>query len=169
MAFCIGAALRRQVTVRPDLVRLTSPASDNTSRCFMIAGSDTSNGSASTLTERSGCAASRATNARRVGSASAAKVRSSGSELNLTIWLSIEAKQTLSSLRRPKNDSAVGVVFDDFVGGVGRRATLKDARYFVVVVRKAAVVTKLMPYPSVSCCGSGSELWNTTPNTPSAA
>ena len=42
----------------------------------MIAGSDTENGAASTLTERSGSSASRATNARRVGSASAAKVRS---------------------------------------------------------------------------------------------
>jgi hypothetical protein len=83
MAPCIGAALRRQVTVRPDLVRATNPASDKTSRCFMIAGNDTANGSASALTERPGCSASRDSNARRVGSASAAKVRSSGSSLYL--------------------------------------------------------------------------------------
>ena len=54
MASCMGAALRRQLTVRPDLVRATRPASDKTSRCFMIAGSDTANGSASALIERSG-------------------------------------------------------------------------------------------------------------------
>ena len=42
----------------------------------MIAGSDTGNGAASALTERSGSAASRITSARRVGSESAAKVRS---------------------------------------------------------------------------------------------
>jgi hypothetical protein len=43
----------------------------------MIAGSDTANGSASALTERSGSDASRMTSARRVGSDKAAKVRSS--------------------------------------------------------------------------------------------
>jgi hypothetical protein len=42
----------------------------------MIAGSDTGNGAASALTEMSGSAASRITSARRVGSASAANVRS---------------------------------------------------------------------------------------------
>jgi hypothetical protein len=51
----------------------------------MIAGSDTPNGSASALTERPGCSASRVSNARRVGSASAAKVRSSGTPLYLTM------------------------------------------------------------------------------------
>ena len=51
----------------------------------MIAGSDTLNGSASALTDRPGCSASRINNARRVGSASAAKVRSSGALLYLTI------------------------------------------------------------------------------------
>jgi hypothetical protein len=81
----MGAACRRQVTVRPDLVRATNPAADNTSRCFMIAGSDTANGRARALIDRSGCSASRANNARRVGSASAAKVRSSGVSLYLTI------------------------------------------------------------------------------------
>jgi hypothetical protein len=43
----------------------------------MTAGSDMRNGSASALTESPGRSASRATSARRVGSASAAKVRSS--------------------------------------------------------------------------------------------
>jgi len=51
----------------------------------MIAGNDTANGLASALTDRSGSAASRASSARRVGSASAAKVRSSGAGFNLTI------------------------------------------------------------------------------------
>jgi hypothetical protein len=43
----------------------------------MIAGSDTGNGRASSLTERFCCSPNRASSARRVGSASAAKVRSS--------------------------------------------------------------------------------------------
>jgi hypothetical protein len=51
----------------------------------MIAGNDTANGLASALTDRSGSVASRASSARRVGSASAAKVRSSGAGLNLTM------------------------------------------------------------------------------------
>jgi hypothetical protein len=63
----------------------------------MIAGSETANGAASALTERSGCAASRVTSARRVGSASAAKVRSSGVPLNLTIGLRIERGPRVSS------------------------------------------------------------------------
>ena len=42
----------------------------------MMAGSDTGNGRASSLTDRLSRSASRATSARRVGSASAAKVRS---------------------------------------------------------------------------------------------
>jgi len=42
----------------------------------MTAGSDIENGAASSLTEISGRSASRITRARRVGSASAAKVRS---------------------------------------------------------------------------------------------
>jgi hypothetical protein len=44
----------------------------------MIAGSETSNGAASSLTERPGSCASRITSARRVGSDSAEKVRSRG-------------------------------------------------------------------------------------------
>jgi hypothetical protein len=59
------------------LLRATNPASDNTSRCFITAGSDIANGAASALTEISGSSASRITSARRVGSDSAAKVRSS--------------------------------------------------------------------------------------------
>ena len=51
----------------------------------MIAGKETANGLASVLTDRSGSAASRATSARRVGSASAAKVRSSAVGFNLTM------------------------------------------------------------------------------------
>jgi hypothetical protein len=51
----------------------------------MIAGNDTANGAANTLTDKPGCSASRASNARRVGSASAAKVRSSGPLSYLTM------------------------------------------------------------------------------------
>ena len=45
----------------------------------MIAGNDIANGCASSLTEMPSCLPSRASNARRVGSASAAKVRSRAS------------------------------------------------------------------------------------------
>ena len=62
----------------------------------MIAGNDTGNGSASVLTDKPGCSASRMTNARRVGSASAAKVRSSAELLKLTIWFSIGPRSVLS-------------------------------------------------------------------------
>ena len=109
MASCIGAAFRRQVTVRPDLVRATRPASDNTSRCFMIAGSDTANGSASALIERSGSSASRASKARRVGSASAAKVRSRGApSLYLTMWLRIERRRALVKRFRMLTQMSLG-------------------------------------------------------------
>ena len=47
----MGAALSWQVTVRPDLVRAIRPASDSTSRCFMMAGSETGKGRASSLTD----------------------------------------------------------------------------------------------------------------------
>lgn len=77
MASSIGAALSRQLTVRPVLVRVISPASDSTSRCFMIAGKDIENGRANSLTETLSRSPSCVTSARRVGSASAAKVRSS--------------------------------------------------------------------------------------------
>lgn len=58
----------------------------------MIAGSDTENGRANSLTERCGFSASRASIARRVGSESAAKVRSSAVAvfIYLTMWLSIK-------------------------------------------------------------------------------
>jgi hypothetical protein len=79
MAVFIVAAVSWQFTLRPVLLRLISPASDSTSRCFMIAGSDTWNGCASSLTVRLAFSPSRATIARRVGSASAANTRSSAS------------------------------------------------------------------------------------------
>ena len=66
------------MTVRPLLARVISPASESTSRCFMIAGSDTGNGCASSLTDSDGFSPSLAISARRVGSASAPKVRLSG-------------------------------------------------------------------------------------------
>ncbi len=56
----------------------------------MIAGSDIANGFASSLTESSGFSASRITSARRVGSDSAANVRSRAASENLTIWFSIK-------------------------------------------------------------------------------
>jgi len=76
MAFSIGSGVSSQATMRPVLVRLISPASDSTSRCFMTAGSDIGSGRASALTEALSLLLRRASNARRVGSASAAKVRS---------------------------------------------------------------------------------------------
>lgn len=65
----------------------------------MMAGSDTGNGLASSLTDRPGSAASRVTSARRVGSASAAKVRSRLSVGKLTMWFTIVAPVTMSSQR----------------------------------------------------------------------
>jgi hypothetical protein len=56
----------------------------------MTAGSDTGNGAAISVTDSSGASARRSTIARRVGSASAAKARSSWA-LNSTMWLSIVA------------------------------------------------------------------------------
>jgi hypothetical protein len=55
----------------------------------MMAGSDTENGRANSLTESPGSVSSLASSARRVGSDSAAKVRSSSASENLTIGLSI--------------------------------------------------------------------------------
>jgi hypothetical protein len=73
----MGSASRRQATVRPVFSRLTSPASDRTSRCFITAGSDILNGFASSDTETVSRSLNCASSARRVGSESAAKVRSS--------------------------------------------------------------------------------------------
>ncbi len=78
MASSIGAAFNWHETVRPVLVRMTSPASDRTSMCFITAGSDIENGRASSLTDTASLSRSCARSARRVGSASAAKVRSRG-------------------------------------------------------------------------------------------
>ena len=77
MASSIGAAFNWHVTVRPVLVREIRPASDSTSRCFITAGSETAKGCASSLTETPSRSFSCASSARRVGSESAAKVRSS--------------------------------------------------------------------------------------------
>lgn len=76
----MAAALRLHVTVRPTLLRVIKPASVRTSMCFITAGSDIANGLASSLTDSPSVDSSRASSARRVGSASAAKVLSSGSE-----------------------------------------------------------------------------------------
>ncbi len=73
----MGSARKVQETVRPAFSRVTRPASVSTSRCFITAGSDMANGLASSLTEMASRSLSWASNARRVGSASAAKVRSS--------------------------------------------------------------------------------------------
>ena len=76
MAFSIGSGVSSQATMRPVLVRLIRPALDSTSRCFITAGSDMGSGRASSLTETLIPLFRRASNVRRVGSASAAKVRS---------------------------------------------------------------------------------------------
>lgn len=76
MASSIGPAVSCTATVRPVLVREIRPASESTSRCFITAGSDMAKGCASSLTESASRSASRASSARRVGSARAAKVRS---------------------------------------------------------------------------------------------
>jgi hypothetical protein len=76
MAISIGSGVSSQATMRPVLVRLIRPASDSTSRCFMTAGSDMGSGRASSLTEALIPLFRRTSNARRVGSVSAAKVRS---------------------------------------------------------------------------------------------
>src|SRR5438105_1610062 len=65
----------------------------------MIAGSDIENGCASSLTDRPSFSTRRARSARRVGSESAAKVRSSVSSLYLTMWFSIDASGGKSSER----------------------------------------------------------------------
>jgi hypothetical protein len=72
----MGAARKAQETTRPFFSRATSPASDRTSRCFITAGSEMENGLASSLTDRLSVSLRSASRARRVGSASAAKVRS---------------------------------------------------------------------------------------------
>ncbi len=63
----------------------------------MTAGSDILNGDASSLTDRAGRSASRITSARRVGSDSAAKVRSRLASENLTIWFSIKTRPAVST------------------------------------------------------------------------
>ena len=63
--------------MRPVLLRVTRPASLSTSRCFITAGSDIENGCASSLTDTASLVGKPTSSARRVGSESAAKVRSS--------------------------------------------------------------------------------------------
>jgi hypothetical protein len=53
-ASSIGPARNRHATVRPVFTRMISPASDRTSKCFMIAGSETGKGRASSLTDKLG-------------------------------------------------------------------------------------------------------------------
>lgn len=89
MASSIGPAASRQATVRPVLVRVISPASDNTSRCFITAGNDMANGCASSLTDKSAPADRRARSARRVGSARAVNVRFKAASEYLTMKLSL--------------------------------------------------------------------------------
>lgn len=62
---------------RPFFIRVTRPASLSTSRCFITAGRDIGSGFASSLTDRLSFSARRISSARRVGSDTAAKVRSS--------------------------------------------------------------------------------------------
>jgi hypothetical protein len=76
-ALSIGSAESSHVTVRPALLRTINPASLSTSRCFITAASVISNGSASSLMDARSNAFSRVSTARRVGSASAANMRSS--------------------------------------------------------------------------------------------
>ena len=99
MAFSIGSGVSSQATMRPVLVRLISPASDSTSRCFITAGSDIACGRASSDTDTLSASASRATIARRVGSASAAKVRSRTGCGYLTMGLSIAQSGALVKSR----------------------------------------------------------------------
>lgn len=97
MASSIGPAVSCTATVRPVLVREIRPASESTSRCFITAGSDMSKGCASSLTESVARSVRRASSARRVGSESAAKVRSrvgAGvmASLNLDLLLNYSVK-----------------------------------------------------------------------------
>jgi len=52
MASSMGPAVSWTATVRPVFVRVMSPASDSTSRCFMTAGRDIEKGRANSLIER---------------------------------------------------------------------------------------------------------------------
>ena len=85
----MGVASSAQATTRPVLLRLTSPASDSTLRCFISAGSDIASGAANSLTDKAFFALNRASKPRRVRSDSAPKTRSSRSSIYLTIWFSI--------------------------------------------------------------------------------
>ncbi|MGF6903073.1 hypothetical protein P3T22_004359 [Paraburkholderia sp. GAS348] len=126
MASSMGPADRRHATVRPVLLRVMRPASDSTSRCFITAGKDIAKGSASSLTDRSLSSDRRASNARRVGSDSAAKVRSSSISLNLTMRLSIETRVRMSRTGACLSQSAREQVKESG-GSSGERISEGDA------------------------------------------
>lgn len=92
------SAVRRQVTVRPTFSRAIRPASSSTFRCFITAGKVTPKGSASALTLRPSASINADRIARRVGSASAEKVRLSAASSYFTIRLSNHALPFPSSL-----------------------------------------------------------------------
>src|SRR2546422_8105807 len=92
----MGRATRRQRRMRPCFACATRPARSSTRRCLCTPGRDIRNGRASSVTDASRVA-SRARMARRVGSASAAKVTSSAGLLNLTMWLSLSRVPAVSS------------------------------------------------------------------------
>ena len=116
MAVSIGSGVSSQATMRPVLVRLMRPASDSTSRCFMTAGSDIGNGRASSLTEALSPLFNRASNARLVGSARAANVRSSMASLYLTIKLSIKSSHTACQATGPQDFSMSATSLTGFAG-----------------------------------------------------
>ena len=91
----------------------------------MIAGSDIANGCASSLTEMPSCLRSRASSARRVGSASAAKVRFSICSPYLTIWFSIAARGEESS-------------------GIGNRRAKRRFRLLPQPVRRLQITGRMM-------------------------
>ena len=83
--------------MRPSFVRSIRPARSKTRRCLEIAGSETAWGDASSVTVATP-RCKRARIVRRIGSAIAAKVRSSRLPECLTIWLSIERRQEIVKL-----------------------------------------------------------------------
>jgi hypothetical protein len=87
-ACCIGLACNFNECIRPRRRRRINPAFSSTRRCFETAGNDMEYGRARSETHRSPCARCSRMR-RRVGSASAAKVRFNINGEHLTIWLSI--------------------------------------------------------------------------------
>ena len=85
----------------------------------MMAGSDTGNGRASSLTDTASCSPSRASRARRVGSANAANVRSSALILNHMVkYLVLDAQcQGRDAMR--VSSGTLGVLPPPLWGGLG--------------------------------------------------